>query len=51
MNFKDIAQTHELKSVKVKGNELIINGGEASYIYSHAKIARAVALKLKNLIG
>ena len=51
MNFKDIAKAHELKSVRVKGNSLIINQGEATYIYSHNKIAKAVALKLKNLIG
>ena len=51
MNFKEIAKAHELKSVRVKGNSLIINQGEATYIYSHAKIAKAVALKLKNLIG
>lgn len=50
MNFKEIAQAHELKNVKVKGCELIINGGEASYLYSDPRIAKAVALKLKNFI-
>lgn len=50
MNYKDILQAHELKSIKVNGNKLIINKGEATYIYSHAKIARAVAFKLKNFL-
>lgn len=50
MNYRDIAKAHELKSVRVNGNEIIINQGEATYVYSHAKIAKAVAKKLKYLI-
>lgn len=49
MNYKDIARAHELKSVKVSGNKVVVNQGEDVYAYNSARIAKAVAKKLKYL--
>lgn len=49
MNYLDIARAHEIKKIQVKDCEVIINGVK-SYFYSHARIAKAVANKLKNFL-
>lgn len=50
MNYKDILELMIIKKVKVKGNVLIVNDN-FNFKYSHSKVAKAVANKLKNFIN
>ena len=50
MNYKDILAITSIKKVQVKDKVLIVNG-ILKFEYSHCKIAKAVANKLKNFVN
>lgn len=50
MNYVSIVKAHDIETVKVKGTNVLVNN-MFSFNYSHAKIAKAVANKLKMFIG
>ena len=49
MHYREIAKTHDLVSVKRKGDKVIVNNS-FEYSYGDSRIDRAVAKKLRSLI-
>ena len=50
MHYKEILKLTTIEKIRVKDNLLIIND-DLTFSYTHNKIAKAVASKLKNFIG
>lgn len=49
MSYREIANLHDLVSVRRKGDKVIVNK-TFEYSYGDSRIARAVAKKLRSLI-
>lgn len=50
VNYQDIVRSHKIETIRVIGKNVLVNN-MFSFNYSNARIAKAVATKLKMFVG